>query len=90
MSHYAEHFELYQAEDYIMYLLMYQCKVVGKTQLKMATMTVRNQQNASSVNRGRGNGDNHSWLDSAIRNLSGSLEMAVPIQDIELYAYKKQ
>lgn len=32
-----------------MYLLMYQCKVNGKTQLKMATMTVHNPTNNSDA-----------------------------------------
>lgn len=45
----------------------------------MATMTVQNPNNGSAWDDG--------LLDHSIKNLSGSLEMPVAIEDIEIYDY---
>ena len=45
VSSYAEHVELYRADDHIVYLLLYQCVVKSKITLKMATMTVYDRTN---------------------------------------------
>jgi hypothetical protein len=58
---------------------MYQCTLNSKITLKMATMTVYNRTSDPVV-------DDEN-INRSIRNLSGQLDIAVPVLDIEVYDY---
>ena len=79
VSDYAEHIELSRETDYIVYLLMYQCMLKNKFTLKMATMKVYNRTNDTV--------HDDENIQRSIRNLSGQLDIAVQIADIEIYDF---
>ena len=67
------------------YLLLYQCSVNGKISLKFATIIVKHS-NESNVSPDY----DKLVISKSIHNLTGAIDIAVPIFDVEVYDYCEQ
>jgi hypothetical protein len=62
--------------------MLYQCNIDGKTALRFATVVVR-KSNETNVDPQF----DMDTISSSIQNLTGHIEVAVPILDVEVYDY---
>jgi hypothetical protein len=62
--------------------MMYQCSVNGKVSLKFATLIVK-RSNETNVDPDF----DKLVISDSITNLTGSIDMAIPILDVEVYDY---
>ena len=85
ITEYADYFELFTEQNDTTYILLYQCSVNGKISLKFATIIVKhtNETNVSPD-------FDKLVISDSIQNLTGAIEIAVPIFDVEVYDYCKQ
>ena len=82
VTEYAGYFELFTENNDTTYLMMYQCSVNGKISLSFATIIVK-KSNETNVDPDF----DKLVISDSIKNLTGSIDIAVPIIDVEVYDY---
>jgi hypothetical protein len=82
VTNFAEYYELFTENNDTTFLLLYQCNINGKTALKFSSFIVK-RANETNVDPEF----DKSVISDSIRNLTGSIEVAVPILDVEVYEY---
>lgn len=82
VTDYAGYFELFTENNDTTYLLMYQCIFNQKISLNFATLIVK-RSNESNVDPDF----DRLVISDSITNLTGSIDVAIPILDVEVYDY---
>ena len=84
ITQYAGYYELYSEGNDTTFVMMYQCSLKQTISLKFATLVVR-RSNESNVDPDF----DRDVIHSSITNLTGSINMAVPVMGVDVYDFCK-